>query len=75
MVAIAEPVRRYVTIGRVEELVGVTQGTLRQWERAGLIPAAARLEGHDRRIYDEQAVAEIRRVVRERQGRRMTSAA
>ncbi len=74
MVAV-EAGRQYLTIGRVEELVGVTQKTLRQWERAGLIPAAARLEGHDRRIYSDADVEAIRRVVRERQRQHAPSAA
>ncbi len=73
--ATVEAGRRYLTIGRVEDLVGVTQKTLRQWERAGLIPAAARLEGHDRRIYSDADVEEIRRVVCERQRLREPSAA
>ncbi len=50
-VTIDNPTRRFVSIGRVAELVGLSPSRLRELEAAGVLPKAARLEGTDRRLY------------------------
>ncbi len=43
--------RRFISIGRVAALVGLSPTRLRELEAAGVLPKAARLEGTDRRLY------------------------
>ncbi len=52
--------RRFLSIGAVGRLVGLSPTRLRELEAAGVIPKAARLEGLDRRLYSLQDVAIIR---------------
>lgn len=50
-----------VTIKQVAAEVGVHPGTLRNWERAGIIPPALRRRGL--RVYTPADVARIKRAV------------
>ena len=54
--------RQFVSIGGLARRLGVSPSCVRKWEGQGLIPAAARLEGNDRRVY---SVADLE-VIRER---------
>ncbi len=43
--------RRFISIGALSQLVGLSPTRLRELEAAGVLPKAARLEGTDRRLY------------------------
>ncbi len=51
---------QFIGIGVVADTLGVSTSALRQWERQGRIPAAARVAGQDRRIYRLDDLAVIR---------------
>ncbi len=54
--------RRYLTIGKAAQLVGISPSTLRRLEAAGVI-RPARVEGTSLRVYTDWDVATIRKVV------------
>jgi len=54
--------RQLVSIGRAAELVGCSTQTLRNMERQGATPPAARVEGEGRRLYTLVDVERIRQV-------------
>ncbi len=62
--------RRFVSIGRVAELVGRSATTLRELEARGVLPAAARVEGLGRRVYSQSDVDVIRAALAEREAAR-----
>ncbi len=70
MTATIDETRRFVSIGRVAELVGRSATTLRDLEARGVLPAAARVEGLDRRLYSLADVALIRATLAERDAAR-----
>lgn len=72
MVAVAEPPRRFHSIGTVARMVGCSPTTLREMEARGLIPAPARLDGQEYRVYSEQDVDAIRAARARMQGARTT---
>ena len=52
--------RQFVSIGGAAARLGVSPSAIRKWEGQGVIPAAARLDGSDRRIYSLDDLEEIR---------------
>ena len=54
------------TIGQVAERVGVSTETLRRWEAEGLIPPAQRQFINRWRVWSEQDIDAIERVVEDR---------
>lgn len=54
------------TIGQVARRVGVSAETLRRWEAEGLIPSAKRQFIANWRVWTEQDVEAIERVVKDR---------
>ena len=63
---IDDTARRFVSIGKVAALVGLSPTRLRELEAAGVLPKAARLEGMDRRLYSLDDVATIRAALADR---------
>ncbi|MDP9371681.1 MAG: MerR family transcriptional regulator [Chloroflexota bacterium] len=63
---IDDAARRFLSIGAVGRLVGLSPTRLRELEAAGVIPKAARLEGMDRRLYSGEDVATIRAALADR---------
>ncbi len=63
MTTVAEPVRRYLSIGTVAREVNRSETRLRVLERAGLIPPAGRLDGSGTRVYLPEDVARIRQAL------------
>ena len=51
-------------IGDIAELVGTTPRTIRYYEEIGLLPAAGMREAGRHRLYDEDAVARLRELLR-----------
>ncbi len=49
-----------LSIGGAAQLLNVSPSLIRKWERAGLIPRAARLAGSERRVYSLTDVEVIR---------------
>ncbi len=72
---IDDAARRFLSIGAVGRLVGLSPSRLRELEAAGVIPKAARLEGMDRRLYSPSDVTTIRTVLAEREAARQTRGA
>jgi DNA-binding transcriptional MerR regulator len=64
--------RQFVSIGGLAARLGVSTSAIRKWECQGIIPAAARLEGSDRRVYSLADLEAIRERVeaRRRQAQR-----
>ncbi len=58
--------RRFISIGRVAALVGLSPTRLRELEAAGVLPKAARLEGMDRRLYSLEDLEAIRAALADR---------
>ena len=53
---------RYMQIGEVAQLTGLTQRALRYWESRGLLPAPSRLEGGFR-LYSAEDLSRLERIV------------
>ena len=66
MAATVEATRRYVSIGVAAGMAGCSPQALRDMEKRGEIPPAARVEGLGRRFYDIAEVERIRGIRRER---------
>ena len=56
----AESAGDFVGIGVVAEALGVSCSAVRKWEEQGIIPAAARLRGSDRRVFHANDIDLIR---------------
>ncbi len=72
---IDDTTRRFVSIGTVARLVGKSPTTLRELESRGVLPAAARVEGLDRRLYSLADVEVIRAALAERDAARLARGA
>ena len=57
---------RFVGVGGVADALGVSSETVRNWERAGVIPTGARTEPGSRRVWPVGDLVEIRARVNER---------
>jgi len=64
-----------ISTGGVAQRLGVPESTLKWWERRGEIPAAARVEGSDRRVWRESDLALIAKRIEEHSGARSKAAA
>ncbi len=61
-----DPAPRFLSVGGVAAVIGVSPSTLQNWERRGVTPPAARLGGSNRRVYDASAVEALRTVAEDR---------
>lgn len=66
MVTTTEQPKCFRSIGVVSRLTGVPPQTIREMEERQLLPPVARLDGTGYRLYDEEAIAVIRRLRQER---------
>jgi len=66
---------KFVGIGYLADALGVSPSTVRQWERTGVIPAADRVGGSERRIYRISDVEMLRAKAPHRRDRRQKIAA
>jgi len=57
---------RLIGIGSLARKLNAAPSTVRLWERNGLVPPAARIDGSGRRVWDIADVAAIRETVEER---------
>ena len=64
----------YFSIGGLAAQLDVSPSAIRKWEAEGLIPAAARLAGSDRRLYSVADLQTIRARLEERRARRIAAA-
>jgi DNA-binding transcriptional MerR regulator len=65
----------FLGVGAAAARVGVSASLLRKLERAGVLPAPARVVGSDRRIYTNESVTRIEQVLKERRAARQGQAA
>ncbi len=70
MATMTEQPKCYRSIGVVSRLTGVPPQTIREMEERRLLPPVARLDGTGYRLFDEEAIAAIRRLREERRAAR-----
>ncbi len=50
----------YVGVGRLAEMLGVSPTTVREWEAAGVVPVAGRIEPRSQRVWPTADLESIR---------------
>lgn len=54
---------KYYKVGQVAKMLGVHKMTLHRWEKAGLIPVSARMTINNYRMYSENDIEAIKKII------------